>query len=121
VILVKLWQFDHDDRTYVTIDTNQQRFIDCPDRPGVRQLELFHDDREAVRLEHWNANANVKLASPYGLEVFVMQGSFVESGELFQRDSWLRLPARSGLLAQTGADGCRIWLKLGQISCGDFR
>jgi ChrR Cupin-like domain len=113
VILVKLWQFDPDDRTHVTIDTNQQPLNDCPDRPGVRQLELFCDDREMVRLEHWNANVNVELSSPNGLEVFVMQGSFVEGGELFQRDSWLRLPARSGLLATAGADGCRIWLKCG--------
>jgi anti-sigma factor ChrR (cupin superfamily) len=121
VILVKLWQFNPDDRTQITIDTNQQTFVDSFDRPGVSQLELFRDDRETVRLEHWNANVNVELSAPNGLEVFVTQGSFMESGELFQRDSWLRLPARSGLLAQTGADGCRIWLKLGQISCGDFR
>jgi hypothetical protein len=113
VILVKLWQFDPDDRTHVTIDTNQQQLDDCPDRPGVRYLELFSDDRETVRLEHWDANANVELSSPNGLEVFVMQGSFVEGGELFQRDSWLRLPARSGLSATAGADGCQIWLKCG--------
>jgi ChrR Cupin-like domain len=111
VILVKLWQFDPDDRTHVTIDTHQQPLIDCPDRPGVRHLELFSDDRETVRLEHWDANVNVELSAPNGLEVFVTQGSFVEGGELFQRDSWLRLPARSWLSATAGADGCQIWLK----------
>jgi ChrR Cupin-like domain len=113
VILVKLWQFDPDDRTHVTIDTNQQTFTANPDRPGVQQLELFRDDREEVCLEHWNANANVELWAPHGLEVFITQGSFMESGELFQRDSWLRLPARSRLSARSGADGCQIWLKRG--------
>jgi ChrR Cupin-like domain len=113
VILVKLWQFDPNDRTQITIDTTQQTFIDCPDRPGVRQLELFCDDREEVRLEHWNANANIELSAPHGLEVFVTQGSFMESGELFQRNSWLRLPARSGFSATAGTDGSQIWLKSG--------
>jgi anti-sigma factor ChrR (cupin superfamily) len=111
VILVKLWQFDPDDRTHITIDTNQQTFTAHPDRPGVQQLELFRDDREEVRLERWAANINVELSAPYGLEVFVVQGSFMESGELFQQYSWLRLPARSGFCAKAGMDGCQIWLK----------
>jgi ChrR Cupin-like domain len=115
VILVKLWQFDPDDRTQITIDTNQQTFVDSFGRPGVSQLELFRDDRETVRLEHWNANVNVELSAPNGLEVFVTQGSFMESGELFQRDSWLRLPARSRLSAQAGAAGCQLWLKAGHF------
>jgi anti-sigma factor ChrR (cupin superfamily) len=114
VILVKLWQFDPDDRTHITIDSNQQTFVDSPDRSGVRQLELFRDDRETVRLEHWDANVNVELSAPYGLEIFVTQGSFIEGGELFQRDSWLRLPARSRLCATAGADGCQLWLKSGR-------
>jgi quercetin dioxygenase-like cupin family protein len=113
MIFVKLWQFDPDDRTQITIDTNQQTFIANPDRPGVRQLELFRDDRETVRLEHWNANVNVELSALKGLEVFVVQGSFVEGGELFQQDSWLRLPARSTFCANAGAEGCQIWLKSG--------
>jgi ChrR Cupin-like domain len=113
VILVKLWQFDPNDRTHITIDSNQQTFVDSPDRPGVSQLELFCDDRETVRLEHWDANVNIEFTALYGLEVFVMQGSFIEGGELFQRDSWLRLPARSALCAIAGADGCQVWLKSG--------
>ncbi len=113
VILVKLWQFDPDDRTHITIDTNQQTFTANPDRPGVQKLELFRDDREEVRLERWAANINVELFAPNGLEIFVVQGSFMEGGELFQRYSWLRLPARLGLFANAGADGCQIWLKRG--------
>jgi anti-sigma factor ChrR (cupin superfamily) len=113
VILVKLWQFDPDDRTHITIDTNQQTFTANPDRPGVQQLELFRDDREEVRLERWAANVNVELAAPHGLEIFVVQGSFMESGELFQQHSWLRVPARSRLCARAGGDSCQIWLKSG--------
>ncbi len=117
VILVKLWQFDPDDRTQITIDTTQQMFIPNPDRPGVGQLELFCDDREAVRLEHWEAGANIELSAPEGLEVFVIQGSFQESGEIFQVGSWLRtgksaIVPLAQLRAQTGAEGCQVWLKL---------
>jgi anti-sigma factor ChrR (cupin superfamily) len=112
VILVKLWQFDPDDRTQITIDTTQQRFIPNPDRPGVSQLALFCDDREEVRLEHWEAGTNIELPVPHGLEVFVIQGSFQESGETFQVGSWLRSPPNSQLQAQSGPKGCHLWLKL---------
>jgi anti-sigma factor ChrR (cupin superfamily) len=112
VILVKLWQFDPDDRTQITIDTTQRPFIPNPDRPGVRQLELFRDDREQVRLEHWEAGANIELLAPKGLEIFVIQGSFQESGEAFQVGSWLRSPPDSQLFAQTGLEGCQLWIKL---------
>ncbi len=113
VILVKLWQFDPDDRTHVTIETHQQAFTANPDRLGVQQLELFRDDREEVQLERWAANVHVELFAPYGLEIFVVQGSFMEGGELFQQHSWLRLPSRSQLCANAGVEGCQIWLKRG--------
>ncbi len=88
-------------------------FMNSPDQPGVRELELFRDDREIVAMERWAPNAKVELSVPQGLEIFVMQGSFIEGGEWFERDSWLRLPARSRLFANAGADGCQIWLKSG--------
>jgi hypothetical protein len=115
VILVKLWQFDPDDRTHITIDTNQQTFTAHPDRPRVQQLELFRDDREEVRLERWAANAAVELSAALGVEIFVIEGSFVEGGELLRRHSWLRLPPNSRLRAQAGPDGCQVWLKQGHL------
>jgi ChrR Cupin-like domain len=111
MILVKLWQFDPGDRTQVTIDTTQQTYVADVTRPGVITMPLFADDRETVWLEHWDANATIDLLAPQGLEVFVIQGSFRESGEEFLPYSWLRLPARSHLQAHAGAEGCRIWLK----------
>jgi hypothetical protein len=111
VILVKLWQFDPGDRTQIAIDTMQQSYRDDLTRPGVRTIPLFSDDRETVRLEHWEANAEILLLAQEGLEIFVLQGSFKESSEVFQSYSWLRLPPRSQLLAQAGVKGCQIWLK----------
>jgi anti-sigma factor ChrR (cupin superfamily) len=111
VILVKLWQFDPGDRTQITIDTTQQDYVANVTRPGVSTMLLFADERETVRLERWEPNATIDLLAPQGLEVFVIQGSFRESGEEFLPYSWLRLPARSHLQAYAGAEGCQIWLK----------
>jgi len=111
IILVKLWQFDPSDRTQITLKTTQQPYIPELTRPGVSTLPLFIDDRETVQLEQWEANASIDLLAPYGLEIFVIQGSFRESGEVFQTYSWLRLPPDSRLLALSGPEGCQIWLK----------
>jgi hypothetical protein len=111
IILVKLWQFDPDDRTQVTLNTTQQQYIADSTRLGVSLLPLFADERETVRLEKWEANASIDLLAPDGLEIFVIQGGFRESGEVFQPHSWLRLPPYSRLLAQSELEGCQIWLK----------
>ncbi len=110
-ILVKLWQFDPDDRTQVTLNTTQQNYMPDVTRLGVSTLPLFTDARETVQLEQWEANASIALLTPHGLEIFVIQGSFRESGEVFQPYSWLRLPPDSRLLANAGPEGCQIWLK----------
>ncbi len=111
IILVKLWQFDPSDRTQITLNTTQQDYIPDNARLGVSTLPLFADERETVQLEQWAAHASIDVLAPGGLEVFVLQGSFHESGEVFQPDSWLRLPPGARLLAQAGPEGCRIWLK----------
>jgi hypothetical protein len=119
VIFVKLWQFDPGDRTQLTLDTTQHPYRAEPTRPGVQTMALFTNDRETVRLEHWDAQAAIDLSAPYGLELFVLRGSVREGGERLQRYSWLRLPPRSRLLAQAGADGCQIWLKQLQVNPGE--
>ncbi len=111
IILVKLWQFDSDDRTQITLNTTQQPYIADLTRLGVSILPLFSDEREMVQLERWEANTSIDLLVPNGLEIFVVQGGFSESGEVFQSYSWLRLPLDSRLLAQAGQEGCQIWLK----------
>jgi anti-sigma factor ChrR (cupin superfamily) len=110
-ILVKLWQFNPDDRTQITLNTTQQQYSPDLMRVGVSTLPLFTDDRETVQLEKWEANASIDLLAPHGLEIFVIRGSFCESDEVFQPHSWLRLPSDSQLLAQSGPEGCQIWLK----------
>lgn len=116
VIFVKLWQFDPDDRTYVRFDTNAGPWRRTAGRPGVETMALFQDAREDVRLERWDAGADIVLACPGGIEVLVLDGGFTEASEAFAAESWLRLPAGATLHATAGADGARVWVKSGHLA-----
>lgn len=115
-IFVKLWQFDPADRTEVRLTTAERIFVPMPDRPGVTALPLFHDTVERVRLEEWAPGAQVDIASPAGLELLVLRGSFVELKERFTEQSWLRLPPGSAFAGVAGPGGCRVWLKSGHLA-----
>lgn len=115
-ILVKLWQFDPADRTPVRVDTNEVPFVPAPDRQGVEVVPLFRDRREDVRLERWAPSAAVASTLPGGVEFLVLEGSFEESGEVFEPQSWLRLPAGATLRAKAGAGGCKVWAKSGHLA-----
>ena len=110
-IFVKLWQFDMADRTHVRIDTNKARYVPDPDRAGVTVLPLFHDAREDVSMEQWDAEANVTIDAPNGAEVLVINGSFELDGERFGKQSWLRMPKGDRITARSGPEGTKIWIK----------
>jgi anti-sigma factor ChrR (cupin superfamily) len=116
VILVKLHQFDPEDRQRVRIDTNTVRREPAAGRPEVAVLPLHKDAREEVRLERWAPGATIELAAPGGLELFVLEGGFSECGEVFARHSWLRLPTGSTLRASAGDAGAEVWLKTGHLA-----
>lgn len=113
-ILVKLWQFDPEDRTQLTIDTTAE--TPRPVTEGVSEIPLFEDSRERVRIEVWDASANVHVTDHKGFEVLVIQGSFTEGGELFEKNSWLRLPPGMALNATAGSEGARLWVKSGHLA-----
>lgn len=115
-IFVKLWQFDPHDRTQVRIDTTKLAFLPSPDRPGVEVMTLFRDAHETVRLENWSPSADILLRAPGGIELLVLDGTFIEGGETFDSQSWLRLPVGATLTARAGASGCRVWIKTGHLA-----
>lgn len=110
-ILVKLWQFDMADRTQVHVDSTAETPVADPSQPGVAAISLFENGNETVRIEIWEPGAERVIAGHQGLEVFVLEGGFSESGEHFVTHSWLRLPPGEGLAAKAGEAGARVWLK----------
>lgn len=121
VIFVKLWQFDPEDRTQITIDTNHRSFHDVPGRAGVASMLLFADAHEEVSLERWDPNAEVVLEAESGLELLVLDGDFTEgddakAGEKFSQQSWLRLPKGETSQVTAGAEGARVWTKRNHLA-----
>ena len=114
-IMVKLWQFDPSDRTHVRIDMNKIGAVADRERPGVAVTPLFKDARENVRLEHWDAGSQVSVDASGGAELFVLAGSFEESGDAFGRHSWLRVPIDGVVDAKAGSDGAKVWIKSGHL------
>ncbi|HEX6993708.1 MAG TPA: cupin domain-containing protein [Gammaproteobacteria bacterium] len=116
VILVKLWQFEPDDRREVVVDTRGLAPVPAPGRPGVAVVPLHDDAHERVRLEHWAPNAHIELADHGGFEALVLEGSFRESHEEFVYLSWLRLPPGIALRATSGPRGTKLWVKTGHLA-----
>lgn len=115
IILVKLWQFDPDDRTHVQIDTGKMASLPAADRPGVSIQPLFRDTREDVRIETWAPGTRIELEPAGGHELFVLEGDFEEGGESFATQGWLRLPVDAPLRATAGSAGTRVWMKSGHL------
>ena len=115
-IFVKLWQFDPDDRTHVRIDTRKMPFLAAPGRPGIEVMPLFRDEREDVRLERWAIGAEIALGDPSGVEVMVLDGGFITGGEVFEPQSWLRLPPGETITARAGLNGSKVWVKSGHLA-----
>lgn len=114
-ILVKLWQFDPDDRTQVIIDTTRIGSVPIAGRPGVSVTPLFMDAGEEVRIERWAPGAGVAFEWLGGAELFVLDGGFVQADEQFRRHSWLRLPGDGRSDMRVGTDGATVWIKTGHL------
>ncbi len=104
-ILVKLHQFDPQDRQQVRVETQ-----------GQAQVALFRDAREDVRIETWAPGQEVVLDAAEGLELFVMAGALEEGGEAMALWDWLRLPAGTQSRAIAGPEGARVWVKSGHLA-----
>ena len=107
IILVKLHQFQPEDRHQVQINTNIG---------ADPVLPLFHDAHEEVRIETWGPGAKLTKEPEGGMELFVLEGGFTENGEEFKRWDWLRLPPGQGFSGRAGPDGVRVWLKTGHLT-----
>lgn len=116
IILVKLWQFSPDDSHQLRLSADKVAPRQDPARPHVLVQPLHDDERESVRIEHWQPGQEIRFEPAGGLELFVLDGGFNESGEGFRAWSWLRLPPGMRLHARAGAAGARLWVKEGHLA-----
>ncbi len=115
VIFVKLWQFELSDRTHVRTHIDKIGEQPAVARNGVSAAPLYRDSREEVRVERWEAGAQVAVDCTGGAELLVLEGGFEEGGDTLAKHSWLRVPSGGQLLAKAGPQGARIWLKTGHL------
>jgi len=114
-IFVKLWQFDLEDRQSVRINAEEMSFFADPQRSGVSIAPLYKDERESVRLEQWESNLELQINAPAGAELLVLAGSFWSGKDELVKNSWLRLPIESEIVARVGNKGAKVWLKTGHL------
>ncbi|WP_298672508.1 cupin domain-containing protein [uncultured Sphingomonas sp.] len=111
-IFVKLGQFGEADRTRIAQPPEGGTAM--PRQPGVTSSRtLFDGANERVVIEEWRSD--IELDNPDGLELLVLDGCFVEGGDMLERWSWLRLPAGEPLYAQVGSKGARVWIKFAPL------
>ncbi|MFU7019309.1 cupin domain-containing protein [Pseudomonas aeruginosa] len=109
-LFVKLWQFRTGDRARIVRRPGEGE--EAARRFGVSSSRvLFEGAGERVMLEAWQANADVALPNPEGLELLVLSGDFTAGGDRLERWSWLRLPPGESVVAQVGLEGARVWFK----------
>ena len=114
-ILVKLWQFDPDDRTFVHAHIDKLGAVPERGRDGVTVSPLYRDAREDVRVERWAPGATIAFDTPGGAELFVLDGGFEDGGDALRTHSWLRVPAGGTVDATAAAEGARVWIKRGHL------
>lgn len=110
-ILVKLGQFDPEDRQFIHANKDKLGRVRDADQSGVSVSPLYADAREQVSFEHWDAGARVTFVAEQGAELFVLEGGFSEAGDQLRQHSWLRIPAGYSLDAVAGEKGAFLWIK----------
>lgn len=114
-ILVKLCQFDPDDRTYVHAQRHKLGAVADRHRDGVLSSPLYKDELEEVQFEKWLPGSQVTIDATGGCEIFVLEGSFLQGGDNLRRHSWLRMPVSGKFVVETGPEGATVWVKTGHL------
>ncbi len=111
-IFVKLWQFDMDDRNQF-----HKLMADELAAPvnGVATATLHKDNRETVTYSHIDPGMTYANSDAGGIEMLVIDGSVVESGDTLGKGGWLRVPEGQSVSAVAGTDGAKVWVKTGHL------
>jgi len=115
VILVKLWQFQPEDRTHVRLQTQSIHPVEHANFKGVSLIPLYKDSIEEVSLLHFEPEAGMSINTESGAELFVLEGSLNEQADTLIKNSWLRMPINSTIHAKAGKHGAKVWIKTGHL------
>ena len=116
VILVKLWQFQPEDRTPVRLNIEELTSLPYSDVKGVSVIPLYTDKHEQVSVINIQANTHLELTPEGGAELFVLQGSVKEQQDTLLKHSWLRAPIGYPLSLKTTELDTKIWIKTGHLT-----
>jgi anti-sigma factor ChrR (cupin superfamily) len=116
VILVKLWQFQPEDRTPVRLNIEELTPLPYSDVKGVSVIPLYTDTHEQVSVINIQPNTHLELTPEGGAELFILQGSVTEQQDTLLQHSWLRAPIGYSLSLKTDEVGAKIWIKTGHLT-----
>ncbi|WP_025565755.1 cupin domain-containing protein [Psychromonas sp. SP041] len=116
VMLVKLWQFQPEDRIHVRLQMNKMGQVPLPNHKGVSITPLYKDEIEEVSLLHFDVTSEYTLDALGGAELFILEGSIQESDDILLKHSWLRTPEKTSLTIKSGKNGAKVWVKSGHIT-----
>ena len=114
-ILVKLRQFDDDDRTPVVFDTTNQELWSEDEATGGTRLDLYSFGTETVAMLALPSGFDAfRRIGQGGVEWFVVSGSMSIDGAQYGAESWFRFPDGDVVRMQASSD-CLVWQKTGHI------
>jgi anti-sigma factor ChrR (cupin superfamily) len=113
VILVKLHQFQDDDREHVVIDTKSAPFQ--PGQGNLQVLPLHQHGSEQVALVRWPAGERFQEHSHFGgEEIYVISGELKDEHGSYPAGTWIRSPHLSRHLPYADEETL-IWVKVGHM------
>ena len=113
VLLVKLCQFQPDDRQQVCIDTNSAAWL--PGQGGLQVMPLHEYLHEHTALVKWPANERFQAHAHFGgEEIFVLSGTFCDEHGSYPSGTWLRSPHMSRHHPFVEEETI-IWVKTGHL------
>ncbi len=111
VLLVKLHQFQPDDRSHVQIDTNSAAWL--PGEGNLQVLPLHEFGTESVALVKWPAGERFHAHSHFGGEEnYIISGELIDEYGRYPAGSWIRSPHLSRHQPYVEQDTL-IWVKVG--------
>jgi len=114
-LFVKLWQFAADDTVPVRVLTSTAAWH--PGLvPGLSVMPLHEHDGVGTALVRWAPDTRFNAHThPGGEEILVLDGVFSDEFGDYPAGTWLRNPRWSSHTPYTGAEGARIYVKVGAI------